>query len=78
MKVSAIVWALPGPMNPSLKQGAGDDYWGNLHGSFDLVRARYPTTKRKVVIEWDNEGVTAAARFTKGKDLTLTRNRILY
>jgi len=78
MKVSAIVWALPGPMNPTLKQSAGDEYWGNLHGSFDLVRPRHPTTKRKVVIEWDNEGVTAAARFTKGKDLSLTRNRILY
>lgn len=78
MNVSAIAWALPGPMNPSLKYGAGDDYWGNLHGSFDLVHPTSKTTKRKVVIEWDNEGVTAAAHYTSGKDLTLKRNRIIY
>ncbi len=78
LKVSAISWAHTGPMDPSLKKGDGDGYWGNLHGSFDLLRARYPTTKRKVVIEWDNIGVKAAKHYTQGKDLTLTRNRILY
>lgn len=78
MKVSAIVWARPGPMDASLRKGEGAAYWGNLHGSFDLLRPTYPTTKRKVVIEWDNIGAKAAAHYTKGKDLTLTKNRITY
>ena len=78
MKVSGIVWALPGPMNPSLKKGTSDDYWGNLHGSFDLVRPTSKTTKRKVVITWDNVGKKAASHYTSGKDLTLEKNRITY
>ena len=78
MKVSAIAWALPGPMDPSLKKGAGDDYWGNLHGSFNLVRPTYPTTKRKVVITWENDGKKAAKHYTSGKDLTPEKNRITY
>jgi hypothetical protein len=78
MKVSAIAWALPGPMNPSLTEGHGDEYWGKLHGSFDLVIPTSQTTKRKVVITWDNGGVKAAKHYTNGKDLTLKRNRILY
>ena len=78
MKVSAIAWALPGPMDPSLKKGAGDDYWGNLHGSFNLVRPTSDTTKRKVVITWENDGKKAAKHYTSGKDLTLEKNRITY
>lgn len=78
LKVSAIAWARPGPMDPALKKGAGDDYWGNLHGSFDLVRPTYPTTKRKVAITWENTGKKAAKHYTNGKDLTLARDRITY
>lgn len=78
MKVITITWAESGPMDPSLKTGIGDDYWGNLHGSFDLLRPNYPTSKRKVVITWANEGKKNAKHFTKGKDLTLERNQITY
>lgn len=78
IKVIAITWARTGPMDSSLKTGVGDDYWGNLHGSFDLLRPTFPTTKRKVVITWANEGKRSATHYTKGKDLTLERNQITY
>lgn len=78
LKVSAIAWALPGPMNTSLKKGTTHDYWGNLHGSFDLVRPTSKTTKRKVVINWDNVGKRTASHYTSGKDLTLEKNSIIY
>jgi len=81
LKVAAIVWALPGPMDPSLKKGTNDDYWGTaVHGSFNMIKPVGPptakTTKRKVAIEWDNRGKTAKSTFMSGKDLTLTRDDI--
>ena len=79
MKVSAIAWALEGPLDPSLKKSKdGADYWGNLYGSFDLKRPNSKTTKRKVVITWDNKGKTARSNFTKGKDLTLEKSTVIY
>ena len=78
LKVSAIAWALPGPMDPSLRKGTGLDYWGNLHGSFDLKAPTSKTSKRKVVIEWENEGLRAAKHYTDGKDLALTKNTVIY
>jgi hypothetical protein len=78
MKVSAIAWAKEGPMDQSLVKGTNDDYWGNLHGSFNLLRPINSTTKRKVVINWKNTGVQAASHYTGGKDLTLEKNKITY
>ena len=78
MKVRAIVWAQEGPMHPSFKKGTGAEYWGNLHGSFDLLQPIHPTSKRNVVITWQNAGKKMAKHYTGGKDLTLEKNQITY
>ena len=76
MKVKSVVWAKQGEIDSSLKKGTGDDYWGNLHGSFDKVIPTSTTTKRKVTIKWDNLGKKAATHFTRGKDLILKKNQV--
>ena len=76
MKVKSIVWAKKGEIDLSLKKGTSDDYWGNLHGSFDKIIPTSRTTKRKVTIKWNNLGKKAATHFTKGKDLILKKNQV--
>jgi hypothetical protein len=76
MKVKSVVWSNQDKMDPKLKRGTSDEYWGNLHGSFDKIIPTSQTTKRKVTIEWDNLGESTASNFTKGKDLTLKKNRV--
>ena len=78
MRVKAQVWAEEGKMNPTLKKGKGSDYWGNLHGSFNLLTPQAPITKRKVVIKWKNLGKTKASDFSNGKDLFLEENKVIY
>lgn len=69
MKVQSEIWVEEGKINPSLKQGTSRDYWGNLHGSFQLLKPTGEITYRNEMISWDNLGKTSKTTFTKGKDL---------
>ena len=70
MAVETQIWAQQGPMDSRLRQGKGLDYWGRLHGSFELLQPTSKPLRRKVLFQWENEGVTQASAFTKGKDIT--------
>jgi predicted RNA-binding protein with RPS1 domain len=69
MKVTSKIWVEEGKINPSLKKGTSRDYWGNLHGSFDLLEPKGEITYRNEKISWDNLGKTKKSTFTKGQDL---------
>ena len=70
MKVKTKIWAEEGKMDSRLKKGTSADYWGNLHGSFDLLEPKEPITIRKVKFKWDNIGRKAKSNFAGGKDLS--------
>jgi hypothetical protein len=75
MEVITEIWAEPGlAVDPTLWKGEGDDYWGNLHGTFELRRpGEAIITKRHEYITWANNGVGRAMKhYSKGKDLTLS------
>ena len=77
MRVKTKIWAVSGPMDSGLKKGTGSDYWGNLHGSFDvLTPPEENVTTRRVKFVWDNIGKTAKKHFAKGVDLEVTRNKV--
>ena len=69
MKVTSKIWVEEGKINSSLKKGTSRDYWGNLHGSFDLLEPKGEITYRNEKISWDNLGKTKKSTFTKGQDL---------
>ena len=70
MNVETQIWAQAGPMDSRLTKGKGLEYWGRLHGSFELLRPTSEPVRRKVKFSWGNEGVTRPSAFTKGKDIT--------
>ena len=74
IRITTQIWSEEGDINPALKKGDSADYWGNLHGSFDMLTPKDPVTRRKFKAEWNNLGKNASTHFSKGKDLTLVRD----
>jgi hypothetical protein len=75
IKIKTVLWSEDtDKINPKLKKGTIDDYWGNLHGSFDLLTPKMPITVRRFKASWNNIGKTKSKYFTNGKDLTLDRD----
>ena len=79
MQVRTTLWATAGPVDPRLRANPdGDDYWGAVPGSFEMLRATGAKTRRDVKITWDNLGVRARKALTGGKDLVLERDQVRY
>jgi hypothetical protein len=70
MQVKSEVWAEEGKIHRSLKKGKGRQFWGNLHGSFNLLPPKGRVTYRNETIIWDNLGKESDDTFVNGKDLT--------
>ena len=76
MKVTAYVWAKPGPIPAHFRKGRDADHWGNLMGSYQLLNPPQNATKRRVKIKWNNLNATTNNYFDKGKDLVLAKNKV--
>ena len=77
IRINTVIWSEEGDINKLLKKGnSSADYWGNLHGSFDLLTPKEPVTIRNFRAEWENVGKSAKKFYTKGKDLKLIKNEI--
>ena len=76
LKVTAFVWAKPGPLPAHFRKGTSADHWGNLFGSYQLLNPPDNATGRKIRIAWDNRGVTRGEDYQRGKDLILAQNLI--
>ena len=76
VRVNTVIWSELGKINPKLKQSpkGTTEYWGNLHGSFNLLEPKGQETIRRFKVEWDNIGLSKGVNFSKGKDLNLVRN----
>ena len=76
IRINTVLWSEEGEIDPSLKKGENYDYWGNLHGSFDMLTPIEPVTIRNFKAEWNNVGKTASTHFTKGKDLKVIKDNV--
>jgi len=79
IKIKTEIWCEEGNINCSLKKGTNNEYWGNLHGSFTLLKCNpniHKITERYFEVNWNNFGKKKLSNFTRGKDLNLIKNKI--
>jgi len=76
IRINTVLWSEEGDINPTLQKGDDYDYWGNLHGSFDMLTPKDPVTIRNFRAEWSNIGKTSSVHFSKGKDLKLVKDNV--